>query len=72
MTFTDFDHNIKDLVAEFDNALEQLGLARQTDRMASNRKALAAALLVMEAPGGLDALYARVPMMEAKGGVCQQ
>jgi hypothetical protein len=55
------------LVASFDEALEQLALARQADRMASNREVLAAALHVMEAPGGLDALYARVPEMETKG-----
>jgi hypothetical protein len=67
LTVTFFDLNTIALVAIFDRTLEQLALARQTDRMASNEEVLAAALHVMEAPGGLDALYARVPAMETKG-----
>ena len=51
----------------FDETLDQLFLARQTDPAARNTEVLEAALLVMAAPNGLDALYARVPAMEAKG-----
>jgi hypothetical protein len=61
------DPDIKASVAWFDEALEQLALARQTASIAPNTEVLEAALHVMEAPGGLDALYARVPAMEAKG-----
>ncbi|TVP53786.1 MAG: hypothetical protein EA349_13020 [Halomonadaceae bacterium] len=54
-------------VTTFDKALEQLALARQNDPKARNTQVLEAALAVMQAPGGLDALYARVPAMEANG-----
>ncbi|MCL1486413.1 MAG: hypothetical protein MH208_20540 [Marinobacter sp.] len=67
MTTTFFDPDSNALVADFDEALEQLALARQTAPLARNTEVLGAALHVMEAPGGLDALYARVPAMEAKG-----
>jgi hypothetical protein len=61
------DSVTEDCAAGFDKALEQLALARQSDPIARNTQVLEAALKVMEAPGGLDALYARVPAMEAKG-----
>ncbi|SOB75403.1 hypothetical protein SAMN04488490_0988 [Marinobacter sp. LV10R510-11A] len=67
MTISSSESDTNVLLATFDGALEQLALARKTAPMASNREVLDAALLVMEAPGGLDALYARVPAMEAKG-----
>ncbi|PHQ26150.1 hypothetical protein CLH62_00645 [Marinobacter guineae] len=54
-------------VARFDEALEQLALARQSEPATRNTKVLEASLHVMEVPGGLDALYARVPEMEATG-----
>ena len=59
--------DINAAVARFDEALEQLALARKTAPMAPNREVLKAALHVMAAPDGLDALYARVPAIEAKG-----
>ena len=55
------------VVARFDEALEQLALARKTAPMAPNREVLKAALCVMATPDGLDALYARVSEIEAKG-----
>jgi len=61
------DSDIKTSVAGFDEALEQLALARQSDPAAKNAEVLEAALRVMEAPEGLDELYARVPAMEASG-----
>ncbi len=54
-------------VATFDGALQELAFARLSDPAAPNTKVLEAALHVMEAPDGLDALYARVPAIEAKG-----
>ena len=54
-------------VAKFEEALAQLALARQSDLAAPNTEVLEAALNVMKAPNGLDALYARVPAMEARG-----
>jgi len=54
-------------VSAFDEALDQLAFTHQSDSLAPNTEVLEAALIVMEAPGGLDALYARVPAMEAKG-----
>lgn len=59
--------DINSLLANFDKALEQLQQARQSDPAARNTEALTAALQVMADPEGLDALYARVPAMEAKG-----
>ncbi|WP_417514518.1 hypothetical protein [Marinobacter sp.] len=59
--------DINTTVAKFDEALEQLAVARKTAPMASNREVLKAALPVMAAPDGLDALYARVSAIEAKG-----
>lgn len=67
MTGPGFEPDITTSTARFDEALEQLAVARQTAPMASNRKVLEAALHLMEAPDGLDALYARVPAMETKG-----
>ncbi|MDK9558059.1 hypothetical protein QQF73_10535 [Marinobacter sp. M216] len=54
-------------VAAFDKALEQLALTHQSNPLAPNTEVLESALQVMAAPGGLDALYDRVPAMEAKG-----
>ena len=65
ITRTDADANA--LVANFDEALEQLRLALLTDPVAYNTEVLEAALPVMEAPGGLDELYARVAAIEASG-----
>ncbi|WP_166259194.1 hypothetical protein [Marinobacter salicampi] len=67
MITTSPDPDTNACVANFDEALEQLGLALQSDPFAYNTKVLEAALPVMKSPGGLDALYARVPTMEAKG-----
>lgn len=65
ITRTDADANA--LVANFDEALEQLRLALLTDPVAYNTAVLEAALPVMAAPGGLDELYARVAAIEASG-----
>ncbi|WP_168017121.1 hypothetical protein [Halomonas salinarum] len=54
-------------VANFDEALQQLGAALLNGTVAYNTQVLDAALHVMKAPGGLDALYARVSVIEAKG-----
>ncbi len=54
-------------VATFDEALERLSFARQSDPTARNTEVLETSLHVMEAPGGLDALYARIPEIEATG-----
>ena len=67
MTCPGSDPDTNASVAKFDEALEQLALARQIAPLARNTDVLEAALQVMKAPGGLDALYARVPAMEAKG-----
>jgi hypothetical protein len=67
VTITSFTKDINSLIASFDEALEQLALARRTVPLARNTEVLKAALRVMEVPGGLDALYARVPSMESKG-----
>jgi len=67
VTITNFTNDINSLIASFDEALEQLALARRTAPLARNTEVLKAALRVMEVPGGLDALYARVPSMESKG-----
>ncbi|NMT65022.1 hypothetical protein [Marinobacter orientalis] len=67
MTIQTSDTDINASVATFDEALEQLALTHQSDPLAPNTEVLEAALHVMKAPGGLDALYARVPAIEAKG-----
>lgn len=67
MTITSSVPDINALVANFDEALDQLAFARQTAPLAPNTRVLEAALRVMEAPEGLDALYARVPAIESKG-----
>ncbi|HDZ39059.1 MAG TPA: hypothetical protein ENH62_12355 [Marinobacter sp.] len=67
MTDAGSDPEINADVVRFDETLEQLALARQTSPMASNGDVLAAALPVLRASDGLDALYARVSSMEAKG-----
>ena len=67
MTCPGSDPDTNASVAKFDEALEQLALARQIASLARNTDVLEAALQVMKAPGGLDALYARVSAMEAKG-----
>ncbi|MDX1552521.1 MAG: hypothetical protein R3198_07865, partial [Marinobacter sp.] len=54
-------------VSQFDEALEQLAITHQSNPLAPNTEVLAAALVVMATADGLDALYARVPAMEAKG-----
>lgn len=54
-------------VHKFDEALEQLSITHQSNPLAPNTEVLEAALMVMETAEGLDALYARVPAMEAKG-----
>ncbi|WP_417566622.1 hypothetical protein [Marinobacter sp.] len=54
-------------VATFDEALQRLTIARQSDPAARNTEVLETSLHVMEAPGGLDALYVRVPEIEATG-----
>lgn len=61
------DSDIAICVARFDEALEQLAVARQNDPKAPNTDALEAALHVMREPGGMKALYTRVPAIEAKG-----
>jgi hypothetical protein len=64
------EHSINDinsLLANFDEALEQLSITRQADPAVPNTDALIASLKVMATPDGLDALYARVPAMEASG-----
>ena len=61
------DPDTNAIVEAFDEALEQLALTHQSDPEAPNTEVLEAALHVIEAPDGLDALYARVPAMEAKG-----
>ncbi len=61
------DKEISLLLARFDEALEQLAIARQSDLAAPNTEVLTAALQVMAAPEGLEALYARVSAMETKG-----
>lgn len=67
MTGPSSDSDVTASIERFDEALEQLACARKTAPMASNRKVLEAALHLLAAPGGLDALYARVREMEAKG-----
>ncbi|MDL0429498.1 hypothetical protein QPM17_00030 [Marinobacter sp. TBZ242] len=67
MTTLGSDPGTNASVAAFDEALEQLAVTHQSDPLAPNTQVLEAALPVMEAPGGLDALYARVPAMESKG-----
>lgn len=67
VTFPESDTDTSVCVANFDEALERLALARGIDFTTPNTEVLEAALRVMEAPGGLDALYARVPDIEAKG-----
>lgn len=54
-------------IARFDEALEQLALARQVDPRAPNTEVLETALQILLATDGLDALYARVPAMESMG-----
>jgi hypothetical protein len=61
------DSDITICVARFDEALEQLAVARQIDPKAPNTDALEAALHVMREPDGMKALYTRVPAIEAKG-----
>ncbi len=61
------NQDINRLLANFDKALEQLKQARQSDPTARNTEVLTASLQVMADPEGLDALYARVPAMEANG-----
>ncbi|MGM0774048.1 MAG: hypothetical protein ACQETT_10395 [Pseudomonadota bacterium] len=67
MTYPGSDSDANASVATFDEALDQLALTHQSDPLAPNTEVLEAALTVMGTPGGLDALYARVPAMEAKG-----
>ncbi|GGY67345.1 hypothetical protein GCM10007071_12930 [Marinobacter zhanjiangensis] len=67
MADTGSDTDSSPTVATFDAALEQLSLTHRSDPLAPNTRVLEAALDVMASPGGLDALYARVPAMEAKG-----
>lgn len=67
MPSPDSDPDTDTSIARFDEALEQLAIARQTTPIASNREVLEAALRVMAARDGLAALYARVPAMETKG-----
>lgn len=67
VTIPGSDPDTSAFVAKFDEALELLALARQSDPAARNTEVLEAALHVMAAPDGLDALYARIPAMEAKG-----
>ncbi len=67
MTIPGTDPGTDPSVAAFDRALEQLAFTHQSDPLAPNTEVLEAALQVMERPQGLDALYARVPAMEAKG-----
>ncbi|MEX1228362.1 MAG: hypothetical protein WD623_02285 [Marinobacter sp.] len=54
-------------ITKLDEALEKLALARQSDPKAPNTEVLETALIVMAEPGGLDALYARVPAIESNG-----
>ena len=49
----------------FDAALDQLTTARQSDPRAPIADVLESARALMAAPGGLDALYARVPAIES-------
>ncbi|MDN6318949.1 MAG: hypothetical protein L0J77_04235 [Marinobacter sp.] len=67
MTSPGSDPNTNTSIARFDEALEHLTIARQTAPIASNNEVLKAALTVMGAHDGLDALYTRVSAMEAKG-----
>ncbi len=67
MAIQSSDPDTNAAVAKFDEALEQLALARQANPIALNTEVLEASLHAMEVPGGLDALYARVPAMEAGG-----
>lgn len=67
MTIPGTDAGSNASVEKVDEALDQLARTHQSDPLAPNTEVLEAALTVMGAPGGLDALYARVPAMETKG-----
>jgi hypothetical protein len=67
LTIPNSGSDITDSLAEFDETLEQLALARSSNPAAPNTEVLQAALRVMTANEGLDALYFRVPEMEASG-----
>lgn len=55
------------LLEQFEAALERLGQARLVDATAPVTEVLETAKQLMTAPGGLDALYARVPRLELAG-----
>jgi len=67
VTMTSSDADTNTAIAEFDESLERLRLALLNEPVAYNTEVLEAALRVLGSPGGLDALYARVSAIEAKG-----
>jgi hypothetical protein len=64
-------HHVTDdighLAEQFDAALARFMLARQQEPRPPRAEVLEAARELMAAPGGLDALYVRVPTIEASG-----
>lgn len=67
MTITSSDADTNVAIANFDESIERLRLALLNDPVAYNTEVLEAELHVMATPDGLNALYARVPEMEANG-----
>jgi hypothetical protein len=59
--------NVDELIAEFDAVLGRFAEARKTSRKASNKEVLELARQLLPVPGGLEALYSRVPELEAGG-----
>ncbi len=58
---------LQEAVEQFDAVLERFAQARLTDPMAPKNEVLTSAQALMILPGGLEALYARVPAIEAAG-----
>ncbi|WP_290651627.1 hypothetical protein, partial [Aquisalimonas sp.] len=67
MNTPDSADNLSELVEQFDATLERFAQARQSDPKASKAKVLEQARALITAPGGLDALYARVVALESAG-----